>query len=111
VLRLVQLRRGTARAVALVAEPDLRLLDGVESVWALVLSALDDGAPLRIVQRTIERPDRRQRLEMRLRRRMSAGPTASQRAAPPPPRSCSSPRRAAMTLAPASRPARTRPQG
>lgn len=46
-LRLVQLRRGTARAVALVAEPDLRLLDGVESVWALVLSALDDGAPLR----------------------------------------------------------------
>jgi len=39
--RLVQLRNATSRAVALVEEPDLRLLDGVSSVLQLAQEAVD----------------------------------------------------------------------
>ena len=39
--RLVQLRNGTSRAVALVEEPHLRLLDGVSSVLQLAQEAVD----------------------------------------------------------------------
>ena len=39
-IRLVQLRRGTERRVALVDEPHLRILAGVESVYALVGAAI-----------------------------------------------------------------------
>jgi hypothetical protein len=39
--RLVQIQNGPARAVALVLEPRLRLLDGVESVFQLAREAID----------------------------------------------------------------------
>lgn len=41
--RLVQLRNGSERRVALVDEPRLRLLDGTASVYALAHAALDAG--------------------------------------------------------------------
>jgi len=39
--RLVQIQNGTARAVALVEEPGLRLLDGVRSIFQLAQEAVD----------------------------------------------------------------------
>src|SRR6187551_1038872 len=45
-LRLVQLARGGTRAVALVAEPHLVLLDGVTSVYALARAAAARETPL-----------------------------------------------------------------
>ena len=44
--RLVQLRRGQQRAVAVVNEPSVRLLDGIDSIYALAQSALIAGAGL-----------------------------------------------------------------
>ena len=44
--RLVQLRRGDERRVALVDEPRLRFLGGVESTYALAWAALTQGASL-----------------------------------------------------------------
>lgn len=44
--RLVQLQKGAARAVALVAEPHLRLLQGVNSVFQLAHLAADSKQPL-----------------------------------------------------------------
>lgn len=50
--RLVQLRRGNIRRVALVEEPRVRLLDGVTSVYELAYEAAMTGASLiSIVQR------------------------------------------------------------
>jgi len=45
-MRLVQLRNGKDRRVALVEEPQLRLLDGVSSVYSLAEVAIRDGAKL-----------------------------------------------------------------
>jgi hypothetical protein len=44
--RLVQLRRGDARRVALVEEPQLRLLDGCSSIYELANSAIIGGVRL-----------------------------------------------------------------
>ena len=44
--RLVQIRNGATRRVALVAEPHLRLLAGVESIYELVLNLNADGGSL-----------------------------------------------------------------
>ena len=44
--RLVQLQNGAARAVALVAEPHLRLLQGVDTVFQLAHLAADSKQPL-----------------------------------------------------------------
>ncbi len=44
--RLVQLQNGASRRVALVEEPQLRFLDGTESVYALAGVALAAGKPL-----------------------------------------------------------------
>ena len=44
--RLVQLKRGDARRVALVEEPHLRLLDGCSSIYELANSAIGDGVKL-----------------------------------------------------------------
>jgi hypothetical protein len=49
VSRLVQIRNGTERRVAVVDEPHLRLLSGVESVYALAGHALASGRPLQSV--------------------------------------------------------------
>lgn len=46
-MRVVQLRRGSTRRVAVVDEPSLRLLDGVESVLALAERAIRDGVSLK----------------------------------------------------------------
>jgi hypothetical protein len=46
VIRLVQITDGTLRRVAIVDEPKLRLLDGVDSVYALAQEAIARGAPL-----------------------------------------------------------------
>ena len=46
-MHLVQLRRDDERRVALVEEPRLRFLDGVESTYALAWAALTQGASLR----------------------------------------------------------------
>jgi hypothetical protein len=46
-IRLVQIRCETTRRVALVEEPQLRLLDGVETVFALVDEAIRSGGPLK----------------------------------------------------------------
>src|SRR5688500_5716823 len=43
---LVQLRRGAERRVALVDEPRLRLIDDVDSVYALARAALTSGTSL-----------------------------------------------------------------
>jgi hypothetical protein len=45
-MNLVQLLNGATRRVALVDEPSLRLLVGVESIYALVWKALEDRVPL-----------------------------------------------------------------
>lgn len=45
--RIVQLRRGSERRVALVDEPLLRLLDGIDSVYVLAQQALTTSASLR----------------------------------------------------------------
>jgi hypothetical protein len=42
-MRLVQLRAGERRAVAVVEEPSLRLLRGFESVYALAVAAIERG--------------------------------------------------------------------
>ena len=44
--RLVQIQNGPTRRVALVEEPDVRLLDGFDSIYALAQAALAAGAPL-----------------------------------------------------------------
>ena len=44
--RLVQLKRGDARRVALVEEPQLRLLDGCSSIYELANSAISAGVKL-----------------------------------------------------------------
>jgi hypothetical protein len=44
--RLVQIKKGPVRRVALVEEPHLRVLDGCPSVYELALSALKAGAKL-----------------------------------------------------------------
>ena len=44
--RLVQIKKGPVRRVALVEEPNLRVLDGCNSVYELALSALKAGAKL-----------------------------------------------------------------
>ena len=44
--RLVQIKKGGERRVALVDEPNLRLLDGCFSVYALVLEAIADSTKL-----------------------------------------------------------------
>jgi hypothetical protein len=44
--RLVQIQKGKTRAVALVEEPRLRLLDGVKSIFELVQQAVDSKTPL-----------------------------------------------------------------
>ncbi len=44
--RLVQLKRGDARRVALVEEPNLRLLDGCSSIYELASSAISGGVKL-----------------------------------------------------------------
>ncbi len=44
--RLVQIKRGPVRRVALVEEPHLRVLDGCNSVYELALSALKAGSKL-----------------------------------------------------------------
>jgi hypothetical protein len=44
--RLVQLRQGTTRAVAVVEEPGLRVLEGVESIYALAAEAVGTGVRL-----------------------------------------------------------------
>lgn len=49
--RLVQLQNGAARRVALVAEPELRLLESVESVYALADAAIAANAPLNTLVR------------------------------------------------------------
>jgi hypothetical protein len=49
--RLVQIRNGTTRRVALVEEPDLCLLEGFESVYALAHAALASGTPLSALAR------------------------------------------------------------
>lgn len=46
-MRVVQLRRGSTRRVAVVDEPSLRVLDGVESVLALAERAMRDGVSLK----------------------------------------------------------------
>lgn len=45
-MRLVQLRNGEERRVAIVEEPQLRLLDGVHSVYSLAEAAIRDRAKL-----------------------------------------------------------------
>ena len=45
-IRLVQLQRGTERRVALVEEPRLRLLEGVDTVFVLALEAATSGLGL-----------------------------------------------------------------
>ena len=45
-MRLVQLRNGNERRVAIVEEPQLRLLDGVSSVYALAQAAIRDRVKL-----------------------------------------------------------------
>ena len=44
--RLVQIQNGPTRAVALVEEPRLRLLDGVKSIFQLAQEAVDSKIPL-----------------------------------------------------------------
>ena len=44
--RLVQLKRGDTRRVALVEEPHLRLLDGCSSIYELANSAISSGVKL-----------------------------------------------------------------
>ena len=44
--RLVQLKRGNARRVALVEEPQLRLLEGCSSIYELAKSAISGGVKL-----------------------------------------------------------------
>ncbi len=43
-MRLVQLKKGNERRVAIVEEPRLRLLDGVASIYELANSAIDAGS-------------------------------------------------------------------
>ena len=45
-IRLVQIGNDSARRVALVAEPHLLCLTGVESVYELALACMREGAPL-----------------------------------------------------------------
>ena len=46
-MRVVQLRNGSTRRVAVVDEPSLRLLDGVDSTLALAEQAMREGASLK----------------------------------------------------------------
>lgn len=48
-MRLVQIQNGATRAVALVEEPRLRLLDGVKSVFELVQESADSKIPLAVL--------------------------------------------------------------
>lgn len=45
-MRFVQLEQGAMRCVALVNEPELQLIDGFESVYALASAAIADGGSL-----------------------------------------------------------------
>ena len=45
-IRLVQLRKGDERRVAIVEEPQLRLLEGVSSTYELANAAIARGANL-----------------------------------------------------------------
>ena len=51
--RLVQLRNGAVRGVALVEEPHLRVLAGVSSIYALANDAIRDGKNLSLLAREI----------------------------------------------------------
>jgi hypothetical protein len=51
--RLIQIRRGTARRVALVEEPHLRLLDGCSSIYELANLVLARGTTLRHLSRQL----------------------------------------------------------
>ena len=53
--RVVQLRRGTTRRVALVAEPTLRLIDGFDSVYALAQEAIASSTSLALLVETCAR--------------------------------------------------------
>jgi hypothetical protein len=48
-MRLVQLRKGNERRLAVVDEPQLRLLDGVSSVYELANLAIESGEDLSVV--------------------------------------------------------------
>lgn len=50
--RVVQLRRGTTRRVALVDEPTLRLIDGFDSVYALAQQAIASSTSLSLLIET-----------------------------------------------------------
>ena len=51
--RLVQIKKGIVRRVALVEEPHLRVLDGCNSVFELAQSAIKSGTKLsEMVRRT-----------------------------------------------------------
>ncbi|HXJ90277.1 MAG TPA: AraD1 family protein [Candidatus Binatia bacterium] len=56
--RLVQLKKGIVRRVALVEEPHLRLLDGEESAYELAISAIRAGCTLSVLTRTRLTPER-----------------------------------------------------
>jgi hypothetical protein len=58
--RLIQIQNGSSRAVAVVEEPRLRVLDGVKSVLQLALEALESGAGL---LRLIEKKSTRETLD------------------------------------------------
>ena len=45
-IRLIQIKKGNDRRVALVDEPRLRVLDGVRSIYELVNTAIADGVDL-----------------------------------------------------------------
>ena len=45
-IRLIQIKKGTDRRVALVDEPRLRVVDGVRSIYELVNTAIADGVDL-----------------------------------------------------------------
>jgi hypothetical protein len=58
VSRLVQIRNGAERRVAVVDEPHLQLLNGVDSVYALAGRALSSGRPLQAIVDEHRGPDR-----------------------------------------------------
>jgi hypothetical protein len=58
--RLVQLQRGGTRRMALVEEPHLRILSGIDSIYTLANAAIADAASLRAL---IERHSSDERLE------------------------------------------------
>ena len=56
--RLVQLKKGIVRRVALVEEPHLRLLEGEGSVYELAISAIHAGCTLSVLARKRLTPER-----------------------------------------------------